>query len=341
MLWPSKNSAKWAKFDHLEGRAVGAYLGLAIGDALGATVEFMVPEEIVAKYKVHDTIRGGGWLYLKPGQVTDDTAMSLVLGQAILADGGEVVAQSVGRSFDDWMRTKPVDIGDTVRRGIIQFRNKGITEVPCDEWGGGNGACMRTLPVALVTYGRDDGEMICASRTQAHITHHNHHSDAGTECVNRIIHGCLDGADKNRLLNGPVQDLIAAYPEFRFRRKRPNKNPSAYIVDTLRVVFECFFDTSHFEECLVEVVNRGGDADTTGAIAGAIAGAFYGGPEAIPKKWLKKLDQTIHDQCIHQALDLIHLARTSSMVRCGPVHGMAHGRDWSLPGGVWSEAPRF
>ena len=50
----------------LQERALGAYLGLAVGDALGATVEFMLPREIKARYGVHDRIRGGGWLRLAP-----------------------------------------------------------------------------------------------------------------------------------------------------------------------------------------------------------------------------------------------------------------------------------
>jgi ADP-ribosylglycohydrolase len=72
-------------------RAEAAYLGLALGDALGATVEFMTPREIVHHFGVHREIVGGGWLKLKPGQVTDDTTMSLALGEAILANGGNVV----------------------------------------------------------------------------------------------------------------------------------------------------------------------------------------------------------------------------------------------------------
>jgi len=70
-------------------RAEAAYLGLAIGDALGATVEFMTPREICAAYLpkrgIHREMVGGGWLRLKPGSVTDDTTMSLALGAAILA----------------------------------------------------------------------------------------------------------------------------------------------------------------------------------------------------------------------------------------------------------------
>ena len=68
-------------------RGIAAYLGLAIGDALGATVEFMTPAEIRHEYGTHQHIIGGGWLKLKAGEITDDTEMSLALGDAILAAG--------------------------------------------------------------------------------------------------------------------------------------------------------------------------------------------------------------------------------------------------------------
>src|SRR5512142_67672 len=139
-------------------RAIAAYLGLAIGDALGATVEFMTPNEIAAQYGIHDTLRGGGWLHLKPGQVTDDTTMSLALGGAILAQG-KVDALAAAQAFDAWMRAKPVDIGNTVRRNLLQFRKTGNPEAPYSDHDAGNGAAMRVLPVALATLGKREAEL--------------------------------------------------------------------------------------------------------------------------------------------------------------------------------------
>ena len=99
----------------LHDRALGAYLGLAAGDALGATVEFMLPREIRHQYGVHKDIVGGGWLKLKPGRVTDDTEMSLALGSALIASGGWN-ANAVADAFVTWLQSKPVDIGNTCRR---------------------------------------------------------------------------------------------------------------------------------------------------------------------------------------------------------------------------------
>jgi ADP-ribosyl-[dinitrogen reductase] hydrolase len=124
-----------------------------------------------------------------------------------------------------------------------------------------------------------------------------------------MMQQALQGASAVALLKGPVQTLITAYPTFRFRKRR-QENPSGYIVDTLQAVFQALFDTDSFAECLVDVVNRGGDADTTGAIAGMIAGALYG-EAAIPRTWVYALEWETHWRCKEQALALIRLSQLS------------------------------
>ncbi|HEX7454730.1 MAG TPA: ADP-ribosylglycohydrolase family protein, partial [Gallionella sp.] len=75
--------------------------------------------------------------------------------------------------------------------------------------------------------------------------------------------------------------------------------------------FQSFFDTDDFSSCLIDVVNRGGDADTTGAIAGMLAGALYG-LEAIPDVWRNTLNADIRHSCEVQAVALIQLADESA-----------------------------
>ena len=285
-------------------RALSAYLGLAIGDALGATTEFLTPNEIKAQYGIHDSISGGGWLHLKPGQVTDDTEMSLALGDALIKSGG-VSAKAVAESFSDWMRSKPVDIGNTVRRGIVQFRNTGRPWVDENEYDAGNGACMRSLPIAILYVNGSQDTLIVASRTQAHTTHNNPLSDAGTEAVLEMCAAAMKGEDITGLRRIADQ-LVENHKVFRFDNRRI-ENPSGYIVETLQVVFQALFENDNFESTLIDVVNRGGDADTTGAIAGMIAGAYYGLNE-IPKKWSKKIDPFIVKRCNSQTCDLLKLA---------------------------------
>ncbi|MBI5330159.1 MAG: ADP-ribosyl-[dinitrogen reductase] hydrolase [Betaproteobacteria bacterium] len=284
-------------------RAVAAYLGLAIGDALGATVEFMTPREIAAQFKVHTEILGGGWLRLKPGQVTDDTTMALALGESILA-AGRVDARATALAFDAWMRARPVDIGSTVRRGLLAFRKTSDPKMPRSEHDAGNGAAMRVLPAALATLGHTEEEVRLACRAQAHVTHHNPLSDAATETLALMVQDAMLGADKLALLHQRAHPLARQHPEFTFRAMKQRQNPSGYIVETMQAVFQALFDTDTFEECLIDVVNRGGDADTTGAIAGMVAGAVYG-LTAIPPRWLEALDPAIKQACETQARALV------------------------------------
>lgn len=291
----------------IEQRVIGAYLGLAVGDALGATTEFMTPNEIRHRYGVHDRIVGGGWLHLKPGQVTDDTGMSLALGKAILAQGA-VQAVPVARAFSDWMRSKPVDIGNTVRRGIVHFRDSGVPCVPENEHDAGNGACMRSLPVAIAYWNAPPELLIEASRIQSHVTHNNPQADAGTETVLQMLIAAFRG-DPVATLRQIALQLAERHPAYRFDR-RPVQNPSGWIVETLQAVFQALFGHENLEAVLTDVVNRGGDADTTGAIAGMLAGACYG-VDAIPRRWLKALDRDVRSACEQQALALLELAATA------------------------------
>ena len=300
----------------LAARAEAAYLGLAVGDALGATVEFLTPREIRSQYGIHRELRGGGWLHLKPGQVTDDTTMSLALGRAILADGGEVQPLSCARAFDAWMRAKPIDIGNTVRRNLIGFRRSGDPVAPPSEHDAGNGAAMRVLPVALATLARDETPVRAAVRAQAHVTHHNPASDAAAEFLALAVQDFVRGEPLRRVYRRRIAPLVAAWPQFAYKGRR-RENPSGWIVETMQAVLQALMDTDSFESCLIDVTNRGGDADTTGAIAGMLAGALYG-RAALPPRWLKTLDAGVCQACAAQARALLDVGAGAAMplARC-------------------------
>jgi ADP-ribosyl-[dinitrogen reductase] hydrolase len=290
--------------DGIAARAEAAYLGLALGDALGATVEFMTPREIRSNYGLHRDIRGGGWLRLRAGTVTDDTTMSLALGNAIVERGG-VEPLACARAFDAWMRAKPIDIGNTVRRNLITFRKTGSPVAPPSEHDAGNGAAMRALPVALATLGRDEEVVRAASRAQAHVTHNNADSDAAAEFLTFALQDAVRGESLRDIYRRRIKPFVERYPVFAFRPRR-RENPSGWVVETMQAVLQALLDSGSFEECLVDVVNRGGDADTTGAIAGMLAGALYG-REALPSRWLRALEPGTREMCAAQARRLVAL----------------------------------
>jgi ADP-ribosyl-[dinitrogen reductase] hydrolase len=283
-------------------RALGSYLGLAVGDALGATVEFMTAGEISRRYKIHREIIGGGWLHLKPGHVTDDTGMALALGSALVASGGWN-PRAIADAFVAWMRDRPVDIGHTCRRGISRYLSDGSLHAPPAEENGGNGAAMRNLPTVLGSLASEP-LLVLRSLDQAHITHNHPESDAAIAALARMTRQLLLGGELaacHQIADG----LIALHPAFRFQ-PWPG-NTSGYIVDTMQTVLDGFFHTGSFEDCLVRVVNRGGDADTAGALAGQLAGALYG-VQGIPSRWLRKLDPGVTTAIYLQTQKLLTLS---------------------------------
>lgn len=285
-------------------RALGAYLGFACGDALGATVEFMTPKQIQKCYGVHQDIIGGGWLGLEAGQVTDDTQMSLAVGQAIIDNQGWNI-QAVADNFVAWLESDPPDIGNTCRRGIVRYRDTGeVFGLPRDDEAG-NGACMRNLPVVLSTLYRPDyfSEW---SLQQSHITHNHPFSNSATLTLGRIVKHLINGRDMDACKQ-EAERLISQYSEFAYSPY--SGKASGYIVDTMQTVLHYFFSTDSFESCLIATVNQGGDADTTGALAGMLAGAKYG-LERIPGRWLKQLDEQVAAQIHQQTTELIRLGGT-------------------------------
>ena len=162
---------------------------------------------------------------------------------------------------------------------------------------------MRMAPVALFTLG-DEAALTRYSIEQAHLTHNHPLSDAACVAIGTMVQRAIFGCSRFEL-HEVARNLVAEYGSFRFNNYRGNA--SSYVVDTLQTVFNFLFTTGSFEECLIGVVNQGGDADTTGAIAGMIAGAFYGLDE-IPARWLKKLKREVRAEVEDQAVKLVELS---------------------------------
>lgn len=282
-------------------RALGAYLGLAIGDALGATVEFMTPREIMATYGTHREILGGGWLRLKPGQVTDDTTMALALGDAIVKVKGWNL-RDVAEHYLAWMRSKPVDCGATCRRGIRRFMLEGTLEAPQNEGDAGNGAVMRNLPVVLA-FLKDEDALAANSIAQGRITHGHDLSDLANVALARMTAALLLGRGIGAARE--IADGLAA-AEPRFSTERYRGAATGYVVDTVLTVLYHFFTHEDFESCVLAVVNRGDDADTTGALAGMLAGARFG-VRGLPRRWLRKVDPEIRHRIEVQTRQLLSL----------------------------------
>ena len=262
-------------------RVRGALYGVAVGDALGAPLEFLTADEIKARYGSVREMIGGGWLSLQPGEVTDDTQMTLCVAHGIVENPKDPV-DAIQKNFMEWFEAGPADVGNQCRLILSNAKHYGWARAdemsmrsPGDRVEG-NGALMRTIYPPLY-YGPDHAKKTSAI---ARITH------PGPVSTNLCIEYC---------------DLVA---RFISESDRPGKEPlrfergaqpTGYVLDSYNVALERFADTNSFEEGLIMAVNKGGDADTIGAIYGGLAGAFYGFT-SIPRRWIDCLCGEIQEE---------------------------------------------
>ncbi len=278
-------------------RFTGCLLGLACGDALGATLEFLSRDEIRARYGQLREMTGGGWLRLAPGEVTDDTQMATCIAESIVATG-DFDPDDIARRFVAWLHTQPKDIGATTRRAL-GYIDRGLTwreagERTYREAGGqgiGNGGVMRCAPVGLFRYA-DLPRLIADTRASSAITHADPLAQWAAVAVNvalreLLLHG--QGPDFIERVAGVIEEravaqAIRAIPYISEAEVRS----TGYALHTMQAALWSLVHHDTFEEAVVAAVNFGDDADTSGAVTGALAGAREG-EAAIPARWLAAL----------------------------------------------------
>jgi len=274
-------------------RAVGSLLGLACGDALGGPVEFEERDDITARYPAGlREFVGGGWLSLAPGEITDDTQMTLAVARSLTADGLDM--DLLTAEFLAWYRSNPKDIGNTTRAALALL-DAGVAPDDAGERvraemgdrAAGNGSVMRCAPVAL-RFRIDRHGLIAASLATARITHADPRCTWGAVAVNQAIVHLLDGGDVDDVcaaaLDGIDQPDVRIAVSGAADRRRDEVRGGGFVLDTVGAALWCLLRHETFEETVVAAVGLGGDTDTTGAVAGAMAGALYGA-EAIPVRW--------------------------------------------------------
>ncbi|HLW02843.1 MAG TPA: ADP-ribosylglycohydrolase family protein [Ktedonobacterales bacterium] len=301
---------------HLD-RCQGVMLGLAVGDALGAPLEFQSAEEIVRAYGAPvRNMLGGGFLGWDLGEWTDDTAMAVCIAESILSQGRFDPAD-VAERFLRWFQSGPRDVGNTISVAMHALasgeRWDRAGRWAHDHLGGrtaGNGAIMRCAPIALLGYRAPD-RLIEDSVNSALITHWDARARYGAAGLNLAIAALIQEASPEVALRQAATGVQAFCPEVAAlfetagAGERADLCPSGFSNDTLRLALWCFVRTNSFEEALIAAVNLGGDADTGGVVCGALAGAHYG-LAAIPQRWLTPLHE--RERLMRLAVQVARLA---------------------------------
>ncbi len=272
--------------------ARGALYGVAVADALGATLEFMSAAEIARRYGTLRDIVGGGWLALRPGQVTDDTEMTLAVAEGI-AEQPDAPVEAVGHRFIEWLDTQPRDVGRTCAVALNYARRRGWADAARfahDDLGGrsaGNGSLMRSAYPGL--WYADRAQALRVAVELSRMTHYDPLASEACELYTAAIWDMARGGVPAR------QALKAAFGGTRYQAALAGQarlDPTGFVVDTLNCALDAVACTSSLEDAIVRAVNLGGDADTVGAVAGGLAGAMYG-YDSIPTRWREALDVRI------------------------------------------------
>lgn len=299
----------------------GALVGLAVGDALGTTLEFKAP----GSFNPITDMVGGGPFGLEAGQWTDDTSMALCLAES-LVDRQAFDPEDQMHRYLRWYREGCLsstgtcfDIGGTVGAALRRFE---VYQDPfageTDPRYGGNGSLMRLAPVPLV-FANIPEEAIRLSGEMSRTTHGATEPVDACRYYSGLIVGALAGESKDVLLQSRYSPLEGSWPPSAlslkieevaagsFKNKQPPEiRGTGYVVQALEAALWAFWHSDDFEAGALAAVNLGDDADTTGAIYGQLAGAYYG-INAIPDSWRSKL--AMSSRIFELADGLFELAR--------------------------------
>ena len=280
--------------DAIADRASGALLGLAIGDAVGTTLEF----EKRDSYPLLTDMIGGGLFRLQPGQWTDDTSMALALADSLLANE-TFDPEDLMRRFVAWRDNGEYsctgtcfDIGNTVSSALNRWKQTGDAIAgTTDPMTAGNGSLMRLSPVSI-RYWRQPEIMRAVAAQQSQTTHGA--AEAVSACVGyaTLIAEAISGKTLDEVLSprtGEYSHGVAHILAGSWRGKsRTEVQSGGFVLHSLEAALWSIGRTSDFRSAILTAANLGGDADTTAAITGQLAGAVYG-VSGIPREWLEKL----------------------------------------------------
>lgn len=301
----------------LKEKFLGAILGCAVGDALGAPFEFVKgsvlkrEENLVGAYRKIPNY--------PLGQYTDDTQLTLALAETYIANHGFKGSDFAKRLAELWATGKVIGPGLACTEAVRNLqRGKKWQDSGSAEGEAGNGTAMRVSPVGLWNY--DNLEQLKKDAIfQSQITHKDSRAKAGATAVAYVIAYNLNNEkiDVEKIsaeVSNFVKDIDAEFGDYLGRLPEWLKKDeqlavmeiscagwihpprwidqiTPFVIPTVLIALYNFFRSPEdFSLTLKRTLEAGGDVDTTGAIAGAISGSFNG-VSGIPSRLLEDLYQ--------------------------------------------------
>lgn len=277
-------------------KALGAFIGLAVGDAIGAPAEFCQR----GRFQPLTGMRAGGKFQMQLGEWTDDTAMALCIADSLIAcDGFDPKDQMErywrwGNEGYNSTRSRAFGVGKTVAKAMAHYKRTGDPYAgSVDPRTAGNGSIMRLAPVILF-YNAKYEEAIHYAAESSRTTHQAPEAIECCKILGHILHTAINKEiDKSSLFDNLPQVELTPTLQAMCNREYINKDEakikgSGYVVETLEAALWAFETTNSFADAVLKAANLGDDSDTTAAVCGQIAGAYYG-LSAIQTDWLNVL----------------------------------------------------
>lgn len=277
----------------------GCLFGLAIGDALGAPLEYQER----GSFDPIDGMIGGGIFKVRAGEFTDETSMALALAESLIESRGFNPSDQMDR-YLKWYHQGHLssqgwcfDVSVINRKAILSYE---ATKQPFggldDEDANANGSLARIAPIPL-TYSSNPTKALDYAGECSRTTHAHRQCIDACRYLSALIVGALHEVPKNVLLKGiyepvtdywkhrPLDAAVEAVAKGSYKKKKEaDLAPDGNVISCLEAALWAFNKSKSFEEGALLAVNLGFDADATGAVFGQLAGAFYGESQ-IPVQW--------------------------------------------------------
>jgi ADP-ribosyl-[dinitrogen reductase] hydrolase len=273
----------------------GSLLGLAVGDALGAPLEFSSRERAGRATAEGLEMRGGGiW---QAGEWTDDTAMALCLAESI-AERGLLDLEDLCGRYIDWAQSGPKDIGTTTHAALASASNADEARRNARRFhertgkSAGNGTVMRATPIGLVAVSQDQGSE--PARQDALLSHSDPAAGAASAALCGALVALLEEADPLEAATAEAAGHPRLEEAVHAARDGDRETVGRLAASdelgacwtTLGVGLLALCLGVDFEQGVGWAISLGGDTDTNGAVAGALIGC-RDGVDSIPPRWLQ------------------------------------------------------
>jgi len=320
----------------------GCLIGGAVGDALGAAIEFKTLTEIKGEFGPAG-LRDYAMAYRRVGAITDDTQMTLFTAEALLRaehlrlrDPDARVAEVAWHAYLRWLETQ----GDVVqRRGLpdedgwlsrmrdlhavrgpgdtclsaLRKGRMGTPEEPIND-SKGCGGVMRIAPA-----GFSPGQPFRTGCELAAVTHGHPTGWLAAGYLAQLVHevaegatldvGAVRGLDVLRRQPGH-EETVQAVEKALWLSRAPRGSAAEVeslgegwvAEETVAIGLYAALVAENFEHGVLLAVNHSGDSDSTGSVAGSLLGLVLG-EQAIPRRWVDRLE--LRD-VIEQVADDLH-----------------------------------